>query len=307
MIQQQAGQQAPTLEDDRQAVKAAPKPSAYHRFNPLQRFEHILLLVSFTVLALTGLPQKFSAQPWADTMIAAMGGIETTRIIHRDAAFILLLVTIYHFIAVAYRVYVERVSMTMLPGWQDVKDALQTLGYNIGVYKVAAKMGRYTFGEKVEYWAVIWGTVLMAITGFMLWNPIATTAFLPGEFIPAAKAAHGGEAILAVLSILTWHLYNVHIKHFNKSMFTGEISRHEMVEEHPLELAQIETGRTRPAPDEATRRRRMRTFVPFAVVLSVALLVGLYFFVAYEQTAIPTIPADNTEVFVPAATATAAP
>ena len=303
MIQQQAGQQPPTIESavesDHQAPKAAPKPSAYQRFSVLQRLEHILLLVSFTVLGVTGLPQKFSAQPWAVTMISAMGGIETTRIIHRGSAVILLVVTIYHFIAVAYRIYVERVAMTMLPGWQDVKDALQTLGYNIGVYKLAAKMGRYTFGEKVEYWAVIWGTVIMAITGFMLWNPIATTSFLPGEFIPAAKAAHGGEAILAVLSILTWHLYNVHIKHLNKSMFTGEISRHEMVEEHPLELAQIEAGRTRPEPDAETRRRRMRTFVPFALVVSAALLVGLYLFVAYEQTAIPTLPADNTEVFVP--------
>ncbi len=300
MIQQHAGQQSPATESDRKAAQAAPKPSAYQRFSVLQRLEHILLLVSFTVLGLTGLPQKFSAQPWAMTMISAMGGIETTRIIHRASAVILLVVTIYHFIAVAYRIYVERVAMTMLPGWQDVKDALQTLGYNIGVYKLAAKMGRYTFGEKVEYWAVIWGTVIMAITGFMLWNPIATTAFLPGEFIPAAKAAHGGEAILAVLSILTWHLYNVHLKHLNKSMFTGEISRHEMVEEHPLELAQIEAGQIRPGPDAETRRRRMRTFVPFALVLSAALLLGLVLFVAYEQTAIPTIPADNTEVFVPA-------
>ena len=82
MIQQQAGQQPPALENDRQAVQAAPKPAAYHRFNSLQRLEHILLLVSFTVLALTGLSQKYSAQPWADTMIAAIGGIETTRIIH---------------------------------------------------------------------------------------------------------------------------------------------------------------------------------------------------------------------------------
>jgi cytochrome b subunit of formate dehydrogenase len=233
-------------------------------------------------------------------MIGAMGGIEATRLIHRGAAIILLLVTIYHFIAVAYRIYVQRVAMTMLPGWQDVKDALQTLGHNLGLYKLAPKMGRYTFGEKVEYWAVIWGTVIMAITGFMLWNPIATTAVLPGEFIPAAKAAHGGEAILAVLSILTWHLYNVHLKHFNRSMFTGEISRREMVEEHPLELAQIEAGRARPAPVAATRRRRMRVFVPFAVALSLALLVGLYLFVAYEQTAIPTIPAENVEAFVPA-------
>lgn len=301
MIQQQVGQQQNSLPaTEHKAGGLGAKAAAYFRFSTLQRLEHILLLVSFTVLSITGLPQKFSNQPWAAAMIAAFGGIETTRIIHRYAAFILLAVTIYHFIAVAYRIYVRRVELTMLPSMQDMKDALQALGHNVGIFKLPPKMGRYTFGEKVEYWAVIWGTVVMAITGFMLWNPIATTAFLPGEFIPAAKAAHGGEAILAVLSILTWHFYNVHLKHFNKSMFTGKISRHEMVEEHALELSQIETGKTRPAPDDETQRRRMRVFVPFAAVVSIVLLIGLYFFVAYEQTAIPTVPTENVNVFVPA-------
>ncbi len=82
----------------------------------------------------------------------------------------------------------------------------------------------------------------MIITGFMMWNPIATARFLPGDFIPAAKAAHGGEALLAVLAIIVWHMYGVHIKHFNKSMFTGKISEEEMLDEHPLELADIKAG-----------------------------------------------------------------
>ena len=145
----------------------------------------------------------FSLQPWAAFMIDAMGGIEMVRIIHRTSAVLLIVGTIYHFVAVAYRLYVRRVAMTMLPGLQDVKDGLQALGHNVGLVKTAPRMGRYNFGEKVEYWAVIWGTVVMVLTGFMLWNPIATTSFLPGQFIPAAKAAHGGEALLAVLSIIT--------------------------------------------------------------------------------------------------------
>lgn len=274
--------------------------AAYRRFNVFQRAEHILLLISFSVLAFTGIPQKFSSLPWASTMIGYMGGIEPTRVIHHWSAVILLAVTIYHFIAVAYRVFVKRVSMTMLPGWPDAKDALRTLGYNVGIYKTPPKMGRYTYGEKVEYWAVIWGTLIMAITGFILWNPIATTAFLPGEFIPAAKAAHGGEAILAVLSILTWHFYNVHLKHFNKSMFTGDISQHEMVEEHPLELAQIEAGHLQGVPDTTTMAQRMRVFVPVAAALAILMLLGLYFFVTYEQTAIAVAPVSTIQVFVPA-------
>lgn len=271
----------------------------YHRFDIFQRSEHIILLVSFTVLAVTGLPQMYSQQPWATVMILGMGGIETVRIIHRVAAVALILGTIYHFVALAYRIYVKRVALTMLPGLQDVKDGLQALGHNLGIVKSAPRMGRYNFGEKIEYWAVIWGTVVMVITGFMLWNPIATTSVLPGEFIPAAKAAHGGEALLAVLSILTWHFYHVHIKRFNRSMFTGYISREEMEEEHALELEEIEQGLPRVEPNPEVINRRRRVFLPVAAVVTVLLLIGLYFFVTFEQTAITTVPRQPIDVFVP--------
>lgn len=270
----------------------------YDRFNLLQRIEHGVLLVSFTVLAITGLPQMFALQPWAVFMISSMGGIETGRIIHRIAAVLLIVGTLYHFVAVAYRVFVRRVAMTMLPGWQDVKDGLQALGYNVGLVKTPPRMGRYNFGEKIEYWAVIWGTVVMVLTGFMLWNPIGATAFLPGEFIPAAKAAHGNEALLAVLSIVTWHFYNVHVKRFNRSMFTGKISHEEMEEEHALELEAIARG-ARLEPDPEAVRRRQRVFTPVATVITIVLLIGLYFFVTYEQTAITTVPRRQVDVFTP--------
>lgn len=272
--------------------------SQYERFNLFQRIEHGVLLVSFTVLALTGLPQMFSLQPWASFTILAMGGIETVRVVHRAAAVLLILGTIYHFVAVSYRVFVQRVALTMLPGWQDVKDGLQALGYNVGLVKTPPRMGRYNFGEKIEYWAVIWGTVVMVLTGFMLWNPIATTTVLPGQFIPAAKAAHGGEALLAVLSILTWHFYNVHVKRFNRSMFTGKISHEEMEEEHALELEAIARGESA-TPDAEAVRRRQRVFAPVATIITVALLIGLYYFVTYEQTAITTVPRQQVDVFTP--------
>ncbi len=92
------------------------------------------------------------------------------------------------------------------------------------VAKTPPQMGRYTFEEKMEYWAFAWGAIIMGATGFMMWNPISTVKFLPGEVIPAAKAAHGGEALLAVLAIIIWHMYGVHIKRFNKSMWTGKMS-----------------------------------------------------------------------------------
>ncbi|MBW7884601.1 MAG: cytochrome C [Caldilineaceae bacterium] len=271
----------------------------YYRFDEWQRLEHAVLIASFTVLAVTGLPQKFSSQLWANLMIAAMGGIEMVRVIHRVAAVVLILETIYHFGVVTYKVFVQRLPLTMLLSLQDVKDGLYALGHNVGIFKEPPKMGRYNFGEKVEYWAVIWGTLVMVLTGFILWNPIATSTFLPGQVIPASKAAHGGEALLAVLSIVTWHVYNVHIKQFNRSMFTGYISRHEMEEEHAIELAEIEAHVEPPPQDPERFSKRVRVFVPVAVIITAVMLTGLYMFVTYEQTAITTVPRQQIEVFVP--------
>ena len=276
----------------------------YIRFTTIERIEHALLLSSLTILALTGIPQKYALQPWAEWLLNALGGVESVRIIHRVAAVVLMLETIYHGGVVTYRVLITRVRLTMLPGWKDVLDGLQALAYNFGLAKSRPAMGRYNFGEKLEYWAVIWGTVMMVATGFMLWNPIATTNFLPGQVIPAAKAAHGGEALLAVLSIVTWHAYHVHVRTFNKSMFTGRIPHHEMAEEHGLELAEIEAGITDAPIAPEVLRQRQRIFYPVAAVIALLMLTGLFFFVTYEETAIATVTRQAVEVFV---TATPAP
>jgi cytochrome b subunit of formate dehydrogenase len=273
----------------------------YLRFSVSQRIEHAVLLISFTTLAVTGLPQKFVGQGWAETMIAVLGGIETVRIIHRTAAIVLLIGSIYHLAAAGYRFFVLHRPLAILPSLQDVLDFFTDISYYLGLRRHGAHMGRYTYAEKIEYWAVVWGTVIMALTGFMLWNPITTTRFLPGDFVPAAKAAHGGEAILAVLSILTWHVYHVHLKRFNKSMFTGKLTREEMEEEHPLELLRIERGEAPIEPDPETRRRRERIYIPIAATISALLLVGVYGFASYEQTAITTLPQRATITpFVPA-------
>jgi formate dehydrogenase gamma subunit len=285
-----------------QAHSKEQHPEKYHRFNRVQRVQHFVLMISFTLLAVTGLPQMYATTGWGEVMVQALGGIEWIRLQHRWLATTLIVVSIFHLFEVAYKVFVLRVRLTMMPSWKDVTDAVQYFLYNVRLAKTPPQFPRYNFGEKAEYWAVIWGTVIMVITGFMLWNPIATTQFLPGQFIPAAKAAHGGEALLAVLSILTWHAYNVHIKMFNKSMFTGYLSREEMEEEHALELEELEKGRAEREPQTAPQkiRFRQRIFYPIAAVLTLACVVGLYYFLTFEQTAITTVPRQEVDVFVPA-------
>ncbi|MGD2058522.1 MAG: hypothetical protein PVI04_07290, partial [Anaerolineales bacterium] len=221
-----------------------------------------------------------------------------------------MLVSVYHIIALLYRVWVKRVRLSMIPVFEDLKHVYQDVLFYLGLRKEKAQYDRYNYAEKAEYLAVVWGTLIMAITGFMMWNPIATTKLLPGEYIPAAKAAHGGEAILAVLSILLWHVYHVHLKHFNKSMFTGYLTRHEMEEEHPLELRRIEHSVPK-EPDPKTLAERRRVFIPVATLLSAVMLVGLVAFVTFEDTSITTIPpGESAPIYVtsvPEATPTLPP
>ena len=273
----------------------------YERFHWVQRVEHIILLTSFTLLGITGLPQKFSTAGWAQALVHLFGGIETTRLIHHICAIILMFLAIYHILDIGYKIFVRRTRLSMLPGIQDIKDAFQAFFYNLGLLKKRPQMGRYTFEEKAEYWALIWGTVIMGITGFMMWNPIITARFLPGEIIPASKAAHGGEALLAVMAIVVWHMYGVHLKRFNKAMFTGKQSEEEMLHEHPLELADIKAGITQRPVDPKTLRKRRLIYYPVAVVLACAMLLGVYGFIGTEKTAITTILPDSNPlpIYVP--------
>jgi cytochrome b subunit of formate dehydrogenase len=185
---------------------------------------------------------------------------------------------------------------TMLPGIRDLRDAVHWVLFNLGLRREHPHLPRYNFGEKAEYLAVVWGTVIMIITGYMLWNPISTASILPGEVIPAARAAHSAEALLAVLSIIVWHMYNVHIRRFNRSMFTGKLSREAMEEEHAEELESIERGDTVPEYPPEVIARRKRLFWPYAIIVTTILVGGLIIFITSEQTAITLTTLPRREV-----------
>jgi cytochrome b subunit of formate dehydrogenase len=288
------------VSDDRKIEMASSPKQHFVRFELSKRIEHLVMLVSFTILALTGLPQKFPESPISLGIVGALGGIEQTRQIHHISAVVLMVVSIYHVVAVLYRVFVLRTPLTMLPLVEDFVHLYHDILYYLGLRKRKAYYGRYNYAEKVEYLAVVWGTLIMGITGFMMWNPISTARWLPGQAIPAAKAAHGAEAILAVLAILLWHFYHVHLRHFNKSMFSGKLSREEMAHEHPAELAQIESGQAWSPPPAGIVRRRQKYFLPVAILAVGVMGFGMVEFITLEDTAITTVPRGETvEAFVP--------
>ncbi len=274
----------------------------YDRFSVVQRIEHWVLFLSFTTLAVTGIPQKFVGSGWAEAAIAAMGGIETIRTIHHVAAIILSLEAIYHAIVIGYKIFVLRVRWTMFPRLDDALDALDALLYNLGLSKKHPRFDHFNFAEKAEYWAMIWGTVVMGLTGFIMWNPINAARIMPGDMIPASKAAHGAEALLAVLAILVWHVYNVHIKSFNKTVFTGKLSEAQMKEEHPVELDRIKAGKKDPVPTPQMLAARRRSFIPVAGVVGL-IMVGTVSILAFgESTAVSpdwTAQRSVAQVYVP--------
>lgn len=275
----------------------------YPRFRLMARIEHMTLLVSFTILCLTGLPQKFPFSPLSQWLIEIMGGIEVVRMIHRWAAIVLILGTVYHLLTSAYRLFVKHEDMRMLPDLKDGIDMRDTVAYNLGFIDEPPKMRKFNFGEKFEYWAVVWGTAVMILTGFILWNPIAATQFIPGNLIPVALEAHGWEAVLAAVSIVIWHLYNVLVKHRNLSMFTGTLSHKIMEEEHALELDRLDAGGApwKVVPPQILARRRRIYFAVASVVTVLALALVIWMF-TFEDTAIIVEPAATRDVFVPLAT-----
>lgn len=213
------------------------------RFSFSQRLEHIVQIIGFVALCVTGIPQKYNGEAWADEAIRMMGGIDIVRGVHRTFGGVLVAETVYHAFAVLYVLVVKKARWSMIPGLKDLRDAAQMVLFFLGRRKERARFDRFDFRQKVEYLALIWGTVVMIATGLCMWFPVEATRWISGELIPAAKAAHGGEGLLAFASILLWHMYSAHLSPdvfpFDKTIFTGKISEERMKHEHPLEYERI--------------------------------------------------------------------
>ena len=144
----------------------------------------------------------------------------------------------------------------MTPTLNDVRDVVTTLRYNLGFAAKPPQFGRFDYRQKFEYWGLIFGSMVIIITGFILAFPLAFTKILPGQVVAAAVEFHGYEATLAVLTILIWHLYDVILKPSifpaDNSIFTGKISRERIEEEHPLEYAELIATKANEETDESS-------------------------------------------------------
>lgn len=227
------------------------------RFDIHQRLQHILMMVSFTVLALTGLPLKFHSWAVSQWWIGLWGGIEATRAVHHFFAYVMVFDSFYHLAYVAYCTIVLKrpFPYRMIPSLKDFSDLFQDLRYLLGLRSTRASYDRFSYREKFDYWAVFWGVPILAVSGFIMMYPVLVTNYLPGWVVPVALVAHTDEAMLAVGWIFIVHLFFSHLTPkvfpFNKSIFTGKVRRELYQEEHPLEYARITGSEEREADAES--------------------------------------------------------
>jgi len=225
-------------------MRSARGDSAVERFSLAQRVEHFLLLISFNVLVITGLPQKYFGEGWGERLIVLFGGIDQIRFIHRTFAVILIALGLYHLVVVAAtrRRPVRRHDMNL--SMRDIRDMFADIRFLSGLSQERPRFGRFDYRQKFEYWAVLWGTVIMAVTGLLMWFPSLVTQWLPGVVVPAARVAHGGEALLAMLAVVVWHFYNAHFRPdvfpMDPTMFTGKMTVERLRHEHPEEFDELQ-------------------------------------------------------------------
>jgi formate dehydrogenase gamma subunit len=216
----------------------------YPRFSLGQRWEHLVLILSFTVLLLTGLPQKYRDFSWSQDLLSSPERLELIQQIHHIAAIVMTIEVLYHLGRAIYLITRRKLPGDIFPVWQDVLDAGQMLRYLFFLRKDKPKFGRYNFEQKVTYWVIFFGILIMVISGFIIWFPEFFTKFLPGGVIPAAKLAHSTEAIVAAIFILIWHIYHVHFERLNLSIFTGRLTEREMREFHEKEYERLHSEKT---------------------------------------------------------------
>ncbi len=179
------------------------------RMYRVERFLHAGLATSFIVLAWTGFQLKYPDQWWARQAVVLEGGVTARGVVHRAAAIVFVATAIAHLVSLIASRRLRQHWKNLWPRYTDAGEALGGLAYNLGLTSRRPAISPYSFVEKAEYWAVVWGGVVMTVTGVLLWANTLALKWLPKEALDFSTAVHFYEALLACLSIVVWHFYVV--------------------------------------------------------------------------------------------------
>jgi formate dehydrogenase gamma subunit len=216
-------------------------PRTIVRMTLNQRTQHWLLLSSFFALVLTGF-----ALAYPDSWLAMLLGSSESfrRIAHRSAGVVMIGSAFYHAFYMLFTREGRQNLREFMPRLRDVKDLVQNLRFYLGGKVSRPMFGKFGYTEKAEYWAVIWGTLIMGLTGLMIWFKVEWFGFLPRWVIDVATSIHFYEAVLATLAIIVWHFYHVifdpDVYPLNWAVLDGKVSEEFYKHEHGLDFSQLE-------------------------------------------------------------------
>jgi len=227
------------------------------RMDHSQRRQHFVLAASFIILAITGFALKFP-DSWVAKLLGSNEPLR--RWSHRIAGVVLLVAGLYHLLYILRQKAGRQLVKDLFPVKRDLTDLVGMGLYLLGRRPEKPRIGRFGYAEKMEYWAVIWGTIIMGVTGLMVWFKMDVTRFLPRWMVDVALTIHYYEAILACLAIVVWHFYHVifdpDVYPLNWACWNGKVSEHWYAEEHALDASHHAGGATPPGgPVPAGARR----------------------------------------------------
>ena len=216
------------------------KEAGYIRFTLGERIQHLGLVITFILLAYTGFALRYHDAWWALPFTIWNPGFDWRGIVHRVAAFIFIGLALYHAYYLFFTARGKEQLKALMVKQRDFSDFLFTMAYYFGIRKEKPKYGRFNYIEKAEYWALVWGSVVMIITGSMLMFENFFFQYLSKWIFDVARTIHYFEAILAVLAIIVWHWYfNVfHPQQYpvNLSMTTGKVTEEDHREDGDIEV-----------------------------------------------------------------------
>ena len=231
----------------------------YLRMTVHERCQHGALVVSFMLLVVTGFMLHYPEAWWVVAIRQVSDRAFAFRsLIHRLAGVALLAAGGWHIAYLAFTARGRRLFRDLLPRVRDLTDPFKVLRYNLGLVPGKPAFDRFSYIEKTEYWALVWGTLIMGATGVILWFENTSMGLFTKLGFDISRTIHFYEAILATLAILVWHFYfvifNPDVYPMNFSWLTGRMSEREMLEEHPLELERLRPPGGNDAPKSTPAR-----------------------------------------------------
>jgi cytochrome b subunit of formate dehydrogenase len=217
---------------------------------PFERVQHAVLALSFMTLVWTGFALKFPDQWWARPLLLLARTHDMRSLIHRVAASVFIAVSLTHLVSLIVSRKLRNHWKEMIPKVRDAREASGNFAYNLGLGNTPPARSSHSYIEKAEYWAVIWGAVIMTATGVMLWANSLVMRLLPKLWLDVATSIHFYEAVLAALAIVVWHFYSIifdpDVYPLNTAFLTGYIGK----KDEPRSAADVPGAHEREAPGD---------------------------------------------------------